>query len=384
MEYYEKYIKYKNKYINLRDNNNILVGGKRKNKRIENSKCDIEETDKILFGDGGSTSIIVITKDKRVYKIFTLYDYIQDKKLEENIKLNNEGVMTEINIMKELTKNIIDKKISEHIVKYIGMNECKNAKLLFKKCPGSYVEFMKIEDEKKNKLCKTYYRSYPIKKINDEYKVVEVEYCDYSSGDFISDISRLGEIEMEKYLDIFFFQIIYTIVKIQEIYPNFIHNDLFMRNILGKREKDNNNYYEYKYNDKIYYVPQKKYYPKINDFGYTNLDEKNTHFKLQKSEYKDIYNIILDVYNGGNLGAKSLTELCKENPDKIKFLKMYFSNYFNVDVIDEFKKNSKEETDRNWNNILDDEYLKKIEMKNPTDLLNNYFYNIFNKINSKL
>ena len=35
-------------------------------------KCSIDDTDKILFGDGGSTSIIAITKDKRVYKIFTL------------------------------------------------------------------------------------------------------------------------------------------------------------------------------------------------------------------------------------------------------------------------------------------------------------------------
>ena len=61
-----------------------------------------------------------------------------------------------------------------------------------------------------------------------------------------------------------------------------------MRNIIGLREKDNNNYYVYEFEDKTYYIPQKKFYPKINDFGITNLNEKYKTIKLFKSEYKDI------------------------------------------------------------------------------------------------
>ncbi len=38
----------------------------------------------------------------------------------------------------------------------------------------------------------------------------------------------------------------------------------------------------------------------------------------------------------------------------------------------------------NWNNILDDEFMKSIKMKNPSDLLDTYFYNIFSKINEKV
>jgi hypothetical protein len=90
--------------------------------------------------------------------------------------------------------------------------------------------------------------------------------------------------------------------------------------------------------------------------------------------------IIFDVYNGGNLGATSLCELCKDNPDKLKFLKLYFSNYFNVNVIDEYKIKSKQQMNWDWSNILDDEFLISIQMKNPLDLLNGYFYNIFSKI----
>jgi len=376
MDYEEKYIKYKLKYLELKDAKENQTGG--------GKKCSIDNTDKVLFGDGGSSAIIVITSDKKVYKIFTLYNWIEDIELEKQIKNNNIRVNNEIKIYELLTKNIIDKNISNHIVKYINSNNCNNAKSLFTKCPKSYVEFMKLAEDQKTKMCNQLYRNHPKKKLNNKYKVVEIEYCNYSCADFIRDVSKLPEIEMEKYLDIFFFQIIYTILSIQKIYPYFTHNDLFMRNILGVREKDNQNYYTYDYNNKKYYVPQKIYYPKINDFGLSNLNNKYKDVKLYKSQYKDIYNIIFDVYDGQNLGSMSLTELCRENPDKIKFLKLYFSNYFNVDVICEYKTKSKQQMNRDWSNILDDEFLRSIQMKNPQDLLNNYFYNIFGKINKNI
>jgi hypothetical protein len=376
MDYYQKYLKYKHKYLDLKNNNIFQKGG--------GKKCTIEENDNVLFGDGGSTAIIVITKNKKVYKIFTQYYSTLNNELDKQIKDSNKRVNNEIKIYELLTKNIINKNISDHFVKYISSNDCNNAKLLFKKCPKSYTEFLKLAKEQKTKMCEQYFRGYPDRKLNNKYSVVEIEYCDYSCADFIRDVSKLPEIEMEKYLDIFFFQIIYTILSVQKIYPYFTHNDLFMRNILGLREKDNGNYYTYKFNNKTYYVPQKKIYPKINDFGLTNLNNEYKDVKLFKSLYKDIYCIIFDVYNGGNIGSQSLSELCKDNPDKLKFLKLYFSNYFNVDVIDEYKKKSERNMNWDWGNITDDEFLKSIEMKNPNDLMNNYFHNIFRKINENI
>ena len=382
MDYYSKYIKYKTKYLEL-SNFNQLGGAKKQNKK-NSKKCSIDDTDKVLFGDGGSTAIIVITKNKNVFKIFTLYDFTPDIELDKQIKNNNIRVENEIKIYELLTKNIINKNISNHFVQYINSNDCNNAKSLFKKCPKSYVEFIKLAEEQKTKMCNNYFRGYPNRKINDNYKVVQIEYCDYSCADFIKDLSKLPEIEMEKYLDILFFQITHTIISVQKVYPYFTHNDLFMRNILGLREKDNGNYYTYKFNNKTYYIPQKKFFPKINDFGMTNLNNEYKDIKLYKSEYKDIYNIIFDIYNGGNLGSTYLSELSKDNQDKLKFLKTYFSNYYNVDVIDNYKKTSKEQMNWDWNNILDNEFMKSIEMKNPNDLLNNYFHNIFSKINEKI
>jgi len=381
---YKLYIKYKSTYLKLRENltsdfkTTDQIGGNK------SKKCYIDDTDNIMFGSGGSSSIIVITKDKRVYKIFVFYNFTPDNYLERRIKDMDQRIENEINIHELLTKNIIEKNISTHIVKYVGSNNCKNAKSLFRKCPKSYVEFLKLADEQKTRICKEYFSGYPDKEVNDKYKVIEIEYCDYSCADFIKDVSKLSEIEMEKYLDIFFFQIIHTILSIQKVFPYFVHNDLFMRNILGKREKDNGNYYTYEFNKKTFFIPQKKFFPKITDFGITNLDNENKDVKIYKSEYKDIYNILIDVYNGNNLGATSLSELCKDDLDKLKFLKTYFSNYFNVEIIDEYKIKSKNNIDWDWSNILDNEFLKSIEMKKPSELLNGYFYNIFSKINTNI
>jgi hypothetical protein len=155
-------------------------------------------------------------------------------------------------------------------------------------------------------LCKFFYKDYPTRTLFDEYNVMELEYCNYSAQDFIYDISELPIVEMKKCLDIFFFQIIYTLVSIQNIFPHFAHRDLFMRNILGLKEKDTGKSYLYNYNNRIYCVPQKKFYPKIGDFGMSNLNEKYKDVKLFISEYKDMYNILVDVYYGDYFGSVGL------------------------------------------------------------------------------
>lgn len=377
MDYRGKYLKYKTKYLILKTQNQ--TGGKKKE-----NKCSIDDTDRMFFGSGGSSAIVVITKDKQVYKFFTLYENVNDINLDRNINEQNENVMNEINISKILTKNIVDKGLSKHIVKYIDSHVCNNVEELFKICPKSYVEFMKLSEEQKSRICQKYFDGYPTIKLNNTYNVIEMEYCDYPCYDFMHDISKRSKMEIEKYLDIFFFQMIHTIMSIQKKYPYFIHNDFFVRNIIGFREKDNGNYYAYEFNNKKYKVPQKIFFPKINDFGLTNLNDDYKNTKLHKSKYKDIYNSIFDVYDGGNMGSTSLMELCKNEPDKVQFLKLYFSNYFNVDIINEYKIKSKYQMDWNWSNILGDDFLKTVEMKDPIDLLNVYFYNIFGKINEEV
>ena len=44
--------------------------------------------------------------------------------------------------------------------------------------------------------------------------MLEIEHCDYSCSFFLEDISKVSTIEMKKYLDIFLFQIICTLLNI--------------------------------------------------------------------------------------------------------------------------------------------------------------------------
>ena len=372
-DYYTKYLKYKNKYQMTKQ-----IGGAQ--------KCTIDSNDKILFGYGGSTAIIVLTENKLAYKFFTssLHNrHLDDTYLERN-KILDDDIDNEIQITKLLTKNIVDKKISPHYVIYQTDYICNDIKKIFEKCPKKYIEYLKKNTNKNNKLCDKLYQNYPNIKIRNKFPVLEMEYCDYTCADFIKDVSQMSILEMQKCLDIFFFQIIYTILSTQKIYPYFVHGDLFMRNILGLRETDNNNYYTYKFDKNTYYVPKKCFFTKISDFGTTNLNKEHRRFKLIKSDVKDIYNILYDVYDGGNLGSTSLMELCKEDENKKKFIKEYFSNYFDIAKVDEFNDKSQQNMNRDWNNILDKEFMQEIKMKNPYDLINGYFYDIFNKINMSI
>lgn len=378
MEYQRKYKKYKRKYITLKSEIDTTTGIQK--------KCTISETDKIILGHGGSTALIVISKDNNVYKIFTTYIFenSDEKTIHERIYKENKRVNNEISIYKLLTKNIIDTNISDHFVKYINETNCNNANELFKDCPRSYIDFLKLSNDKKTKICSMKYMGFPFTKLQENYRIVEIEYCDYNCSDFINELSKLPVMLIERYLDIFFFQIIYTLVATKKIYPYFSHNDLFMRNILGMKEKDNGNFYTYTFNKKNYYIPQKFFFPKISDFGMTNLNKEFHDVNLFKSSIKDLFNILYDIYNGGNLGSKSLSELCKDDQNKINFLKIYFGKYFNVNTIDEYILNSKSYMDWDWNNILDLDFLKSIEMKEPEYLLDGYFYGIFGTINKQL
>ena len=384
MSYYQKYIKYKAKYLNTLDtintNNTIdannMIGGNK------NKKCSIDEDDKVLFGDGGSSAIIIISKDKKTYKVFTNYNNSANLNKKNSIKEQLIKVDNEIKIYELLTKKIINKNISAHYVKYNGINDCINAKKLFADCPKTYTEF--LNNDNNNFKCKSLYRNHPNTVLQEKYKVLEIEYCDYSCEKFIQDVSILPTILMEQYLDIFFFQIIYTIMITQKVFPYYCHNDLFIRNVLGMKEKDNGNHYTYKFGKKTFYVPQKIFFPKINDFGMTNLNDMYKDSELFVSEYKDVYNIMFDIYNGANLGSKSLMELCKDDPIKVEFLKSYFNNFFDVNIIDTYKEKSSSNMNWDWNNILDDDFLKSINMRNPKTLLNTYFYNIFGKTSTNI
>ena len=146
-----------------------------------------------------------------------------------------------------------------------------------------------------------------------------------------------------------------------------------MRNILEIEHEPTNNYYRYHYNKKIFDVPITKFIPKITDFGMTNLNEKYSDTTLTKTHDSDFFNILYDVYDGGNLGAKSLSELLKKNKLKLDFIKKYFNKFFNVKMIDKFKKSNQNVMNWGWTNTFDKDFKDKINFKNPENLMFDYF-----------
>ena len=265
-------------------------------------KCSIISSDKLLFGNGGGgKAFVVLTKDKNAYKIFpfTYNKYTKSK----NFFIDSQKTDTnnEIKIGKHLSKYIIDRGISSHFVKFYGYNDCPNIKNLFKTCP-KYVNF--LLEKKKNPLCNLYYdNNYPNLEYETDFVVVSMEYCDYSCSKFIENVSLMKNDDIKYYLDIFFFQIFYTILATTKIYPYFYHGDFFMRNILGLKKEVSSRYYRYNYENKIYDIPITSYMPKISDYGFTNLNEKYSATKLVNSHNADLFNILYDVYNGSNIGS---------------------------------------------------------------------------------
>lgn len=337
-------------------------------------KCMILPEDSIFFGSGGSNTIIVVTKDFRAYKFFPFYYTKLSTDYKKSIEIEKKKTLNEINIGKNLSKKIIDKGISIHYVKFYGYNSCSNIQKLFSHCPNFIDHLL---DKNKDKLCKEYYRRHPIRTLDKEYIVLSMEYCDYPCNQFIEDISKLNTTKIKYYLDIFFFQIYYTLLKTKQVFPWFFHRDLFMRNILGVKTTNPNRYFRYHYKSMIFDVPVGIYVPKISDFGLTNLDDKLHDVKLIKDHWVDFYNITWDVYDGACLGSTSLSNLFDTNSNKLGFIKKYFNTYFNTKRLDMLKKINPNYMNSGWYNTFDKKFSSYINYKEPKYLFKKYFNKIF-------
>jgi hypothetical protein len=166
------------------------------------------------------------------------------------------------------------------------------------------------------------------------------------------------------------FQLLLTLDKIHQDYPDFIHNDLFLRNILAVVENDfeSLDYVEYNHLGKKYYLPANGIYIKINDFGFSlNILKNNSTLedviKLNpnnvfeiKNKYRDVYTFLFDLYDGsllGGLSAKYLIDVHIKNKKHhellMKNLRKQIGVFFNYKLIDKIHKNNTGSIDKLWN-----------------------------------
>lgn len=337
--------------------------------------CKIPNKSKLVFGSGGSKTIIAITPEKQVYKYFPILLYLFDgQNMVQELK---NKFKYELYLLKKLTKYTKNK--TPHIVNLYNIYYCNEIpKTFFKHC-DKYIDYL-LSKKPPSKECNYLYNGYPIT-LNKGMYIGELEFCSSGLNDEIKKIIKKPIHIIEEFLDRIIFQIVFTLEIIKKKYPYFIHGDLFIRNILCQTNNQSNKYYRYYLNNTNYDIPVTGVIVKLNDFGQAFLDKEtlrkyNQNLQLRYSPYQDIFNILYDLYNGGNLGGSSLMSLTK-NETKIKFIKKYFSNFMNVKIIDKIiKNNKKEHLDGDWSNAFDTNFIKLIDLSNSSQILE-YMKNIY-------
>jgi hypothetical protein len=324
--------------------------------------CKIPKKSQFIYGNGGSTSIIVLTPDKKIYKYFTTILYKESTKLEAKEAIENSKI--EIKILQML------RNLTPHIIELYDFAYCKSIpKVFFENCE-SYNKYL-LSKKESTQNCYFIYNKFP-SKVNNNMFVAHLEYCESELNKELEIIIKKSTNKIKLFLDRILFQIFFTLEIIKKKYPLFIHNDLFIRNILIKNIINNDKYIRYKINDKYYDVPATGSMIKINDFGLSYINKEINKYESLNCSYKDWFNILYDIYNGNNLGSNSLINLTK-NPKKILFIKNYFNNFINIKVIDKIIKNNKKNLlDWNWNLICDDKIKKLLLVKDNKEIFN-YF-----------
>jgi hypothetical protein len=373
---YLKYIKYKNKYLELKKINQN--GGKL-------NFLNLPKKSKLIFGSTGNNSIIALTPREDAYKIFPLIIYPFNTKLMINQMNNN--TKYEILIIKKLTKNIVDKNLTHHIIKYINnFKSYKYLDILFKNCP-SYNDYL-LSKKKSSDKCNLIYSNNPIKLGNSTH-ILQIEQATGSLKDEIIKISKEKWIIINLFLDRLFFQVFYTLESIKRVYPNFSHNDLFIRNILTKENKykyKNDDYFRYYYKGNVFDLPAQGLFIAFNDFGISDLtptltNKYRNYMKIIINPQRDYFSILFDVYNGSNLGSNSLYNLIK-NKYNLNKIDKYFNQFMNIKVIKKIIDNKKKTyLDWNWNNMYDPKFNTLIGLKDKSYFIN-YFLNKYPTNNS--
>ncbi len=367
--------------------------------------CNIinDKDAKLVYGHGGSQTIISIKKNKKtneteVFKYFPIILHSDSNNNLNKAYLNE--FKTEIDILIELKENIIDNKKTPHIVSIENIKKCKSKPTFFNKCKK-----MSVNSINKNIIIKDY--DNPINKrksYNDEYDndndnintsycefvvhmfdykisspmyVIKLEYCPFEFTKLVKKILNYKNEYIENFLNRSIFQIIFSLEIISKLYPYFVHNDLFFRNILcTKYTNYDNKFIRYYYKNMIFDLPANGYILKMNDFGRSQLKPGlgyNSQYSLfKKDNYRDHCNFLFNLYS---YHEDDLIRNVK-NIEQFNFITNYFNNYFDTDKIKDLSIKTNPWFLRAWNINELNGFVDYIKLKSRKEILKQ-FKNIF-------
>lgn len=291
-----------------------------------------------LVGSGGSTTIIgVEPSKKKAFKYFFEIYYQSPTDIRHQIK-------NEIFVWRRLSK-------FTHIVRLIKVEKKKKgAHRFFSKCPHDFFDVLTTQSLDLTPPC-SYILKNPEITLGQPFTIAQMEYCPETLAHALIRINQEKWSVATAFLDQLIFQIFITLYEIRHTHPRFMHNDLFIRNVMIQRCPPRDIEYA------GYFHMRTDWMVKICDFGMSELDA--TVFDPNR----DFFTILYDIYNGENLGAQSLSSLRRESNWFLKMfpdtqLDTYFSNYMNITFLKSIPK--KWLLDMTWNITSDRRFLSHI------------------------
>jgi len=328
---------------------------------------------RVLFGSGGSNSIILDVDDKKGEQI--IIKVIPDI-IHINTKVKPNNVQLETIFYQFFTKKYLLTDRTPHIVGIYNHQNCtqlgkllKNIRSEKKGCLSYQDKLIKpTYDFGDNVICDLMLRN-EMKMLDPVYDVLLLEHCDDDFSRIISwhmqEIKRVNKKNKKLVIEYFIFnlqrilfQIIFTLAIIKEDYPGMMHRDFFVRNILVSFEDrhQTGDYVAYHYKQKIFYLPANGMYAKINDFGMTIIADElepniykmhqhsNKYYHINPFNAKnDLFNLLHDIYDGQNLGTMSINYLeaqLKIPRKDYTTIRDFIGNFIDVDTIDQINKNN--------------------------------------------
>ena len=278
--------------------------------------------------------------------------------------------------------------ITPHIVGMFESTKIYDISKMFPKCKTDELFFIAEKNINKTEkmLCKLK-KYHDHKKLLNKADLLVLEKCTTSidkEAKLIIESKMSGKNKLrslQKFVNRTIFQFMYTMASIHKLYPNFIHNDMFLRNILAINENkyNDNDYVEYIFDNKHYYLEANGIYIKINDFGFSlnppyitsTLVEQINDFPLGNMEInnklRDTYTFLYDYYDGQNFGCSSVMSLLKKKSSFKTKIRNIFKKYLDVQTIDKIHKINRNKLGNAWN-IGDSKILK-----NTVKLPHKYF-----------
>jgi hypothetical protein len=354
----------------------------------------------VITGSGGSDNIIIINNNIVVKIIPNIYNPLLKKSpnhdyLEGQIylKLTNEF------LLQNKTPHIVGvyKRYILEDINYIFPEYCPNLDETLLQDPSKMNPSM-------DKLCMLK-KGYNKKLVGKKASLLVLENCPTNISfevEMILGSSQKLKIKLELFRNLIrrvIFQFIFTLAVIREKYPKFIHNDMFLRNVLGIYEHihDPDDYVQYNFQGKSYYLPANGLYIKINDFGYSlnildnnsTLENEiknslNSNFEIE-NPIRDVYTFLFDLYNGPGLGSISLMTLIYQQIKSKKMQNMFFkilrkeiSKFINYQIIDKIHNKNMGILDWQWD-ISESKLLSKSVMP-PQDYFKKNSFDYYTRL----